>query len=55
MTIDPELLDILACPQCKGVLTFDAAAGTFTCPACRLRYRVKDGIANFLIDEAEKL
>ena len=50
-----ELLDILVCPACKGDLTYDAAAQTLTCPACRLRYRVEDDIPIMLEEEAERL
>jgi hypothetical protein len=40
VALSPELLAILVCPACKGALTYDAAANTLTCPACRLRYKV---------------
>lgn len=57
MSIDPALLELLACPQCKGTLEHvEAPEGeSFLCHACRLRFRVEDGIPNFLIDEAEPL
>ena len=29
--VTKELLDILACPSCKGDLVYDAAADTLTC------------------------
>jgi uncharacterized protein YbaR (Trm112 family) len=53
--LDKELLEILACPKCKGDLDYDPARDTLTCPSCRLRYKVEDGIPNMLIDEAESL
>lgn len=55
MTVDPKLLEILACPKCKGALEHvdDAGGECFLCHACKLRFRVEDGIPNFLIDEAE--
>jgi len=53
--LNPELLDILACPKCKGTLDYDAKKSTLTCPACRLRYRIEDDIPIMLIDEAEKI
>jgi uncharacterized protein YbaR (Trm112 family) len=52
--LDKELLDILACPQCKGDLDYDQENQKLTCPACRLRYPIKDDIPIMLIDEAEK-
>ncbi len=55
MALSPDLLAILVCPACKGDLAYDAAAGTLTCAACRLRYRVVDDIPVMLVDEAEKL
>lgn len=48
--LSPELLAILVCPKCKGTLVPEDAA--LRCDACRLRYRVDDGIPVMLIDEA---
>ena len=55
MTLDPKLLAILVCPKCKGTLTFREAEHALDCPACRLRYHVRDGIPVMLIDEASAL
>jgi uncharacterized protein YbaR (Trm112 family) len=54
MSLSPELLSILVCPACKGDLEYSESAGTLTCPACRLRYKVVDGIPVMLVEEAEK-
>jgi len=54
MALSPDLLSVLCCPACKGDLVYDAAAETLTCNACRLRYRVLDGIPNMIVEEAEK-
>lgn len=51
--LDQELLDILACPKCKGDLQYDGEKGTLTCSTCKLIYKVEDNIPNMLIDEAE--
>lgn len=52
-TIAPELLAILRCPKCKGALRGGELPQAFLeCPACRLRYAVRDGIPIMLIDEA---
>lgn len=52
-TIAPELLAILRCPKCKGALrTLTVPHEALECPACRLRYAVRDGIPIMLIDEA---
>jgi hypothetical protein len=54
MNLSPDLLAILVCPACKGDLVYDASAQTLTCGACRLRYRVVEGIPVMLVEEAEK-
>ena len=55
--MDKELLEILACPKCKGALEHvdTSESEAFLCHVCRLRFLVEDGIPNFLIDEAEAL
>ena len=52
---DKELLDILACPKCKGDLILSPQEDALVCNACRLKYEIKDGIPVLLIDEAQKL
>ncbi len=52
--LDDRLLEILACPKCKGDLEYDREKNTLTCNECRLRYNIKDDIPIMLIDEAEK-
>lgn len=52
MTLSPQLLAILVCPQCKGPLDYLESAPALVCPACRLRYPVRDDIPIMLIDEA---
>jgi uncharacterized protein YbaR (Trm112 family) len=55
MTISPELLEILACPQCKGDVVLTEAKDALVCHACKLRYAIKDDIPIMLIDEARRL
>jgi uncharacterized protein YbaR (Trm112 family) len=52
MAISDELLEILACPQCKGPVRLAEAKDALLCGACRLRYAIKDDIPIMLIDEA---
>ena len=52
MPISPELVEILACPKCKGPIESVAEPEGFGCAACNLFYKVDDDIPNFLIDEA---
>ncbi len=51
--LDQKLLEILACPKCKGELEYDSEKNILTCQVCRLNYKVENDIPNMLIDEAE--
>jgi uncharacterized protein YbaR (Trm112 family) len=55
MALNRELIDILACPKCKGPLTLRADESAFECGACKLAYPVIDDIPNFIIEEAQPL
>ncbi|MFQ5587441.1 MAG: Trm112 family protein [Nitrospiria bacterium] len=52
MGIQPELLEILACPKCKGAIQLNEQEDGLTCPACQLIYPIRDDIPIMLIDEA---
>jgi uncharacterized protein len=49
------LLELLRCPKCKGELRYEAEPESLVCPACAVRYPVRDGIPVLLLDEAEPL
>ena len=51
--LDRELLSILVCPKCKGELRYEQEPPSLVCPACALRYPVRDDIPILLIDEAQ--
>lgn len=55
MSISPELLEILVCPDSKAPLVEDGETLVSTDPQTRRRYRVKEGIPIMLIDESESL
>jgi len=55
MTVSKELLDILACPKCKGDIKMNKTEDGLICSECKLLYRIKDGIPVMLIDEAENI
>lgn len=55
MAIKKELLDILACPKCKGDVVLNENKDGLVCHACRLVYEIKDDIPIMLIDEARPL
>ncbi|WP_457642714.1 Trm112 family protein [Persephonella sp.] len=48
--IDKEILDILACPKCKGDLLYFEQF--FVCENCLLRYEIIEGIPDFLVEDA---
>ena len=54
MPLDPVLLEILACPDCKAAVTVDEQAQTVTCTGCGLVYPIRDGIPAMLVDEATR-
>ncbi|MYC78062.1 Trm112 family protein [Candidatus Poribacteria bacterium] len=52
--ISKTLLDILACPACKGGIEHDETAQKLVCVGeCQRRYPIREGIPVMLIDEAE--
>ena len=53
--MDTKLLDILACPVCKGPLVYAREAHVLVCRADRLAYPVRDGIPVMLEEEARRL
>ena len=53
--MDSKLLDILACPLCKGPLTWHRDAEQLVCRVDRLAFPVRDGIPVMLEEEARKL
>lgn len=54
MDLDPSLLEILACPNCRAELTVDDAASELVCTGCGYAYPVRDNIPVLLVDEARK-
>jgi len=53
--LSKKLLDVLACPKCKGSLKYEKAKSRLVCKKCRLAYRVEDGIPIMLVEEAERI
>jgi uncharacterized protein YbaR (Trm112 family) len=52
MALDPQLLEILACPEDKGPLYYLADEDALYNPRLKRRYDVRDDIPVMLIDEA---
>jgi len=55
MPINQELLEILACPKCKGDLRLTEKEDGLICDKCKLLYEIKDDIPIMLIEEAKPL
>jgi uncharacterized protein YbaR (Trm112 family) len=53
--MDKKLLDILACPLCKGPLVYNKEAGELICKGDRLAFPIRDDIPVMLEEEARKL
>lgn len=54
MNLDPALLDIIVCPDCRGTLAVDENASELVCMSCGLAYPVRDDIPVLLVDEARR-
>ena len=53
--MDHRLLEIVACPVCKGKLNFDKENNELVCKFDRLAYPIDDGIPALLESEARTL
>jgi uncharacterized protein YbaR (Trm112 family) len=53
--MDSKLLDILACPVCKGPLRWHKATLELVCRADRLAFPVRDEVPVMLEEEARRL
>jgi uncharacterized protein YbaR (Trm112 family) len=53
MALDPQLLEILACPDDKGPLLYFEDEDALYNPRLKRRYAIRDDIPIMLIDEAE--
>lgn len=55
MALDAKLLEILACPNCRGDVEYRESEQIIECMGeCRYKYPVREGIPVMLIDEAIK-
>jgi uncharacterized protein len=52
MPINPDLLEILACPACKGKVDLKADGSGLKCRECSRVYPIRDDIPVMLVDEA---
>lgn len=52
--IDKDLLDILACPSCKGNVRLTDNSKYLICDSCNYVFEIKNDTPIMLIDEARK-
>jgi len=52
MPIASELLEILACPKCKGDLALTGQRDGLVCAACAKVYPIREDIPIMLMEEA---
>lgn len=53
--MDHRLLEIVACPNCKGKLNYDKQHNELVCKFDRLAFPIKEGIPVLLTTEARTL
>jgi len=55
MAIDPELLEILACPECKVSVTLNRQGTGLLCGRCLRLYPIVDDIPVMIVEEAVRV
>jgi len=55
MAIDPQLLEMLICPQCREKLELSADEQSLLCRRCALQYPIEDGIPLLVSEDAQPL
>lgn len=55
MALDYKLLEIVACPICKGKLNYDKERAELVCRADKLAYPIEDDIPVLLENRARQL
>ena len=50
-----EILEIIACPVCKGALVYKEGEERLVCPTCKVYYETREGIPVLLPDSGKPL
>lgn len=53
MAFDPKLLEIIACPVCKGKLEYNKAEQLLVCQFDKLAYPINEGIPVLLEEQGK--
>jgi uncharacterized protein YbaR (Trm112 family) len=54
VAVDPQLVELLVCPDCRGAVEYKDRRSLVICTQCGLHYPVRDGIPVMLVDEASR-
>jgi uncharacterized protein len=55
MSLNKQLLGILACPQCHGKVRLNENLTGLICDQCKLLFEIKNDIPIMLIEEAKEI
>ncbi len=55
MPVRTDILAILACPKCKGMVQYQEAAGRIVCKSCALWFPVEGDVPVMLVERAEHI
>ncbi len=55
MLANSKILDVIACPICKGKLYYDKSAQELICNLDKLAYPIKDGVPIMIVDQTRKM
>jgi uncharacterized protein len=55
MPVDSTILEIIACPKCKGRLELKPDGSALLCRACKLAYSIVGEIPNLITEDAKPI
>ncbi|EKD46125.1 MAG: hypothetical protein ACD_69C00003G0002 [uncultured bacterium] len=55
MLLNPKILDVIACPICKGKLHYDKQGQVLICKFHKLSFPIKNGVPIMQIQQAKSL
>ncbi|HED32811.1 MAG TPA: Trm112 family protein [Gammaproteobacteria bacterium] len=53
--MDKKQIELVACPECQGRLTYDKSTKELLCEQCKLAFPVEDGIPVLMAERGRKL
>ncbi len=55
MTLKPKILDVIACPLCKGKLLYDKNLQVLICKFNKVSFPIKDGVPMVAAQDAKSI